>query len=177
MNPLATYKIHFIKLKNGAHDYEFELGNSFFEAFDNSIIKEANLKAQVVLYKDQPHMFDLSFDISGDIGVMCDRCLDHFSLPIKKHFDLLVKQTEKEREDEHDISYISMNAYEINISNFLYEISHLALPIQKTCELAKKECDSKTAKKLDELKAENRTQEADPRWDKLKELIKKDKSN
>lgn len=174
MKELSKYKIHFIKLKNGAHHFEFELDQTFFNAFESSRIAQASLNANVTLYKDQDHMFDLAFQINGKVKSTCDRCLDEFDLPLETTFDLLVKLTDKPREDEHDITYLPMGSYEINLSKYLYDVCHLALPMQSKCELANKKCGN-TANKLEELKAENREKIADPRWEKLKELIKTEK--
>lgn len=175
VNHLGNYKIQFIKLSNGAHHFEFELDQAFFDTFESSIIDEANLLANVTLYKDQVHVFDLQFNITGKVKSVCDRCLDEYSLPIQTQFDLLIKQTDKEMEDEHDITYLPLSAYEIDIRKHLYDICHLALPLQSKCELGGKKCNELTAQKLEQLKAENRKKEADPRWDKLKDLLKTDK--
>jgi uncharacterized metal-binding protein YceD (DUF177 family) len=176
VNRLGKYKIHFIKLKNGVHHFDFDLDKTFFSSFDGSRIDDAKLSANVTLYKDQAHMFDITFQVNGEVKSICDRCLDEFNLPLQTHFNLLVKMTDKEREDEHDITYLPMSAYEIDLSKHLYDVCHLALPIQSKCELAEKKCNTATANKLEELKAENREKIADPRWDKLKELIKTEKN-
>jgi uncharacterized protein len=174
---LAKYKIQFIQLDNGSHNFDYQLGDAFFEAFENSKITKADISAQVVLTKEQAHMFDLDFFITGKAEMVCDRCLDNFYLPIKNEFNLLVKLTEKERENEHDITYLPMNTFQINIANYLYEIICLAIPMQVKCEdSGEKKCNKEVEKKLNELNASNKEMEIDPRWDELKKLINTDKT-
>jgi len=173
---LAKYKIQFIKLKKGTHHFNFQLDTAFFDCFDNSKITEASIDAKVDFHIEQDHIFEIDFSIDGKAKMNCDRCLDHFNLPLKNHFNLLVKMTEKERENEHDITYLPFNAYEINIAKYLYEVCHLALPMQLKCEdSGTKTCDTSVLNKLEELDINNQEPISDPRWDELKKLIKTEK--
>lgn len=170
---LAKYKIQFIKLKSGTHHFNYQLDQTFFDCFENSKITEANINADVNLHKEQDHIFDLDFNVNGTAKMVCDRCLDEFNLPVQNHFNLQVKMTEKEMENEFDITYLPFNAYEINVAKYLYEVCHLALPMQLKCADSKtKECNSKILRKLEELDINNQESISDPRWDELKKLIK-----
>ncbi len=172
MDKLADYNIQFVKLKNGVHHYDYTLGKSFFEAFESTLITDADIDAEVVLYKNQPNMFDLDFSIKGKVKRVCDRCLDEFMLPIQNQFNLLIKITEKERENEHDITYLPFSAYQINVAKYLYDIAHLAIPMQVKCEdSGTKTCNTLVEEKLEELNGEQPSDQVDPRWDGLKKLI------
>lgn len=177
MENLAKYNIQFIKLNKGSHDFDYQLDDTFFEAFENSKITKATISAEVILTKDQANMFDLDFSIRGKAEMICDRCLDNFFLPIKNDFNLLIKLTEKERENEHDITYLSINSYQVNIAKYLYDIICLAIPMQVKCEdSGEKKCNDEVEQKLKELDASNQEMENDPRWDELKKLINTDKT-
>ena len=177
MNKLAKYNIQFLKLNNGNHTFDYHLDRSFFDCFENAKITDANIDAQVTFLKEQDHMFELDFNINGTAEMTCDRCLDPFDLPLKSHFNLLVKMTEKERENEHDITYLPFGAYEISVANYLYDICLLALPMQLKCAYSGiKTCNETILKKLEELDINNQEPNSDPIWDELKKLIKTDKN-
>jgi len=174
----SDYNINFVKLSNGSHHFEYKLGNAFFQAFENSLITEADIFANVTLHKEQPNTFDLDFDIKGKVMVTCDRCLDDFALPIANAFNLMVKLTDKIKENEHDITYMSFSDYQINVASYLYEICTLALPMKMECkDSGVKQCNEEVEKKLEELdRAKENDADQDPRWDALKNLVKnKDK--
>ncbi len=179
MEKLYEYNIVFIKLANGVHHFDYHVGNTFFTAFESSLIQEATLDVAVVLTKEQAHVFDLDFHIKGIITRTCDRCLDDFPFPIDTHFNLLVKQTEKEKENESDITYLPMSEYQINLAKYIYDICNLAIPMRTVCEDSKiKKCNNEVEKKLEELERANLESETeDPRWDALKDLLKDNKKD
>lgn len=92
----------------------------------------------------------------------------------------MVKQTEKIKENEHDITYISLADYQINVAKYIYDVCHLAVPMKILCaESDKKTCNTIVEKKLKELAPNNRSSktEEDPRWDVLKTLVNPKKEN
>lgn len=172
MGNLTDFNIQFVKLENGSHQFDYQLEESFFSSFENTTISDAKISASVTLYKEQPNMFNLFFSINGTLKAVCDRCLDDFNLPINNTFDLLVKQTEKEKENEFDITYISYGEHQINVAKYLYDICLLAIPLTVKCEdSGVKTCNPDVEKKLKELDINNQDIEGDPRWEELKKLI------
>ncbi len=180
MDKLSNYDIVFIKLSKGNHLFNYKLDSSFFLNFENTIITDCNIDVAISLNKDQPHVFDMDFTVNGTIAAICDRCLDTINLPINYQFNLLVKQTEKIKENEHDITYISLADYQINVAKYIYDVCHLAVPMKILCaESDKKTCNTIVEKKLKELAPNNRSSktEEDPRWDVLKTLVNPKKEN
>ena len=70
--------IPFIGLKEGIHQYEFEINSSFFEQFDYSIIEKADFAINVTFDK-RKNLFNLAFDLKGHVIANCDRCLEELN--------------------------------------------------------------------------------------------------
>jgi uncharacterized protein len=159
-------------LRDGRHLYDFEIGNKFFEEFEESEIKEANLSAGIELDKRSSH-FDLIIKIKGVVRICCDRCLEMFLQPINCENRLLVKFGKKWDDTNPDIITIPADENELDLKQYLYEFIHLALPIQRVHpgdKPGKNFCNPDMLKKLNQHIL-NKEKENDPRWDELKKLI------
>jgi uncharacterized protein len=158
-------------LKDGRHLYDFEIGNGFFEGFEESEIKEGKLSVNIILDKRSSH-FELTFKISGKVKVCCDRCLEMFFQPVESENRLLVKYGKERDDSDPDLLVIPAEEYELDVRQYIYEFILLALPIQKVHPGGSKdnECDPEMIKKLHEhIISEEKSN--DPRWDELKKLM------
>jgi uncharacterized metal-binding protein YceD (DUF177 family) len=159
-------------LKEGHHIFDFEIGDKFFEEFEGSEIKEANLSVVIELDKRSSH-FDLIFKITGEVRICCDRCLEIFLLPIASENRLLIKLGKNWDDSDPDIITIPADMHELDIKQYLYEFIHLALPIQRVHpgdKPGENSCNEDMLKKLNQHIVNNEKEE-DPRWDELKKLI------
>ncbi len=159
-------------LKKGCLQYDFEIGDKFFEEFEESEIKEGTLLVNIELVK-QPSHFDLIVRIAGKVRISCDRCLELFFQHIECEHRLLVKLGEKWDDSDPDIITIPADEHELDIKKHLYEFIHLALPIQRVHPEGQKGtsfCNPDMLKKLSRYIVKEE-KETDPRWDELKKLI------
>jgi uncharacterized protein len=159
-------------LKEGRRLYDFEIGDKFFEEFEESEIKEGNLAVNIELDKRSSH-FDLIIKINGEVRICCDRCLEMFLQHIECENRLVVKLGEKWDDSDPDIITITADEHELDIKQYLYEFIHLALPIQRFHPLdktGKATCNPDMLKKLNQHIV-TREKGNDPRWDELKKLI------
>ena len=169
MNPLKEFIIQFAGLKNGCHEFDFKVDDKFFGEFEYAIIKKGNLDVHLVLDKRE-HLLVLDFTISGTVELVCDRCLDPFDYPMETRQEQLVKiSDEAEGEDQDEIVYIGTKEHEIDVSPFIYEFTHLALPIvsiHPDDAGGTPTCNPETLAVLEKLRAkENKqAQDNDPRW-------------
>jgi uncharacterized protein len=159
-------------LKEGCHLYDFEIGNKFFEEFEESEIKEGNLSVNVELDKRSSH-FDLIVKIQGEVRISCDRCLEMYFQSIICENRLVVKFGKEWDDRDPDIITLPADEHELDIKQYLYEFIHLALPIQRVHPADKtgvSPCNPEMLKKLNQHIV-NKEKENDPRWDELKKLI------
>ena len=169
MKTLKQFKIPFKGLSLGAHDYDWEVDNRFFEAIENPDVLDCKVWVNLRLEK-QERMMVLEFDISGHLYVCCDRCLEKFNLPLNISENYFIKFGEEYKEESESILVIPETEYQIDISELIFDFISLAIPIKKV-HLEDKEgnstCSETALSRLAELSEQKRS---DPRWDALKNI-------
>jgi len=172
---LMKYVIQFAGLKEGRHEFEFDVDDSFFEQFESSEIKKGKLAVRVILDKNR-QVLEMGFFIQGTVQSICDRCLDELDLPLQYQGKLFFKFGEESYELTDEIIILSSSEYKINISQYIYEFIHLALPYRKIHPdiNGASGCNSGMIQKLESLtNHETREKNYNYSWDKLKEIIDK----
>lgn len=176
MNPLKQFSLPFTGLKLGTHQFDYELDDTFFNAFEYSLIKSGNLKVDLELEKQETMML-LKFKVMGTVNLDCDKCLSEFALPINLYERQIVKFAEAEMEsDDEEIISLSRKETAIDISGPLYEMINVAVPYIKHCDQGGQECDQEMIDRLEKLsidkQEEEKEQTSDPRWEALNKLKK-----
>jgi uncharacterized protein len=174
---LSKYEIAFKGLKEGIHQFEYELDDRFFEKFENSEIKKGSLKASVSLTK-QTTLIILEFAVKGTVELMCDRCLDMYNQKVNNKSKVFVKFGLEKEEMSDDVIVIPFEDHQINVAQYLYELVILGLPIKHIHPSGKNgnsACDPEMIKKLDEYLVRDTSEEdedpVDERWNELKKLL------
>jgi len=171
---LDKFDIDIIKLGTGSHDYQFEIGNSFFEAFDGEIINKGKGKVDVTLDKNE-RLIDVTFHFKLNVELTCDRSLEKFDYQIDETEGLIFKYGEEEGELDENIIIIPHSSQRINLAQHIYEFTSLAVPMKK---LHPKFDDTDDTDELvyssnEEYQPEVENQATDPRWEALQKLKKK----
>lgn len=175
MKDLKEFNIPFVGLKEGSHLFEYQIDKKFFEAFQFDEFDNAQVKTTVAFVKKST-LFELSFTINGTVTVPCDVTNELFDLPIAGDLNLVVKFG-PEFNDEHDeILILPHEAYQINVAQYIYELIVLSVPTKRIHpSVTDGSMQSETLKKLEELRINKEKtveeESADPRWDKLKDLL------
>jgi uncharacterized protein len=169
---LKTYSIPFTGLKLGKHYFEYEITDAFFNEFEYSLVKKADLVCKLELEK-QETMLILNFDIAGHISSNCDKCLAEYLQPMEIHEQQIARFSEEEMGEDDEIITLGKNDHEIDVAGLIYEYVNVALPFIATCgdEGNTKYCDREMLDNLNKLAANDEQPEsADPRWEALKKL-------
>ncbi len=141
MDALRPFSIPIKSIGNTTHQFDFQVGNDFFETFEDSIIKDGNFSIRLELDK-RTTVMDLRFIIKGSFQTECDRCLAGINLEIEGEHDLIAKFSESE-DEEAEVIYIHPMAHEFNVAKYIYEYVCLSIPISKSCQGdAKPQCDA-----------------------------------
>jgi uncharacterized metal-binding protein YceD (DUF177 family) len=162
--------IPFSSLKDGKHEFEFSINAEFFEQFDHSLVNDGNVEIEID-FENKPNLLELSIRFDGNINTTCDRCSDPLEIPIEGDEFLVVKFGDDESIDDH-IMYIPDNAYELDISDQIYQMVNLSLPV-KVEHINEEDCDPEMIQKLREfsgLSQKEKEDQLDPRWDALNKL-------
>jgi uncharacterized metal-binding protein YceD (DUF177 family) len=174
LKSLRKYSIPFTGLKLGKHQFDFVVDDAFFDEFDYSLVKKANLQCLVELDR-QETMLILNFQIKGTVEANCDRCLAQYQQPLDITEQQIAKFSDEEIDEDEEIITLSKNDHEINIAGLIYEYINVAMPFILVCsnEGETSSCDKEMLEKLNNLSANNEQDEhTDPRWDVLKKINK-----
>ncbi len=173
MEKLRKYEVVFSGLKNGKHNFRFEIDKEFFQLFDTEQeFTDPKLVADVLMEK---HTTFLEFWIttSGTVNLTCDITNDQFDHPISSEMRLLVQFGEEYDDSEEEVITIPRNDHAFNVAQFIYEEVMLAIPMKKISPNISDE-DIENLEKYKPQEETEKEPEADPRWDALRKL--KDKN-
>ena len=165
---LDLFKIKFTGLKLGLHEFDFELGDTFFRKFDYSDIYNTQFTVLLDLDKRESMMV-LEYNISGKATYPCDRCGDDYTFEIEADDQLIVKLS---GDDADDVGVITLGQEEfvLDVSQAFYETIVVNLPLRRVHD--RKDCNQEVLKKLEELERESdeNNDNIDPRWSQLNNL-------
>ena len=174
MKGLREFEIPYVGLKLGLHKFEYDIDAAFFKHFEESLIKDCNVRVKLEFDKKET-FFIASFFIDGTVKVECDRCLIPFDKNIFGDYVCYIKFAEdpSKMNDEPEVMYIPREQTVIELSHLIYEYVNLCLPIQKLgCEKPglEPQCNKEVLKYLAPEGGKKETAEEDPRWAALKKL-------
>ncbi len=150
MDVLHEYKIGFSGLAIGHHHFSFDVRQPFFERFEQSEILECDVHLDLLMEKDE-NMLVFQFAFTGWVKLDCDRCLDQYKQYVDQEQQIIVKYGEAYREQSEDIVIIPYGESHFDVSQYVFEYLHLALPIQRAHPLDESgasACNSEMLKKV-----------------------------
>jgi len=183
-----TFDIEVIKFKEGRHEIDFEIGDAFFQNFeDNEIVEKGNLAVRAILDKGA-NVIEVNFHIHGSVQLICDRSLEVFDHPLDFSEKMIYKYGSEEKEIDEEVFMITRDTPVINVAQLIYEFILLALPLKKIHPDHRNELDDEELEVEggyvyidDELESteENpesteETKPVDPRWEQLMKLKSKE---
>lgn len=174
MFSLETLRIDLKALKEDSKEFEWVLGDDYFEALEDAEIQSGNVNVVISLRKAEG-CFDMQVNAKGFVVVTCDRCLDDMEQSIEANNRFIVKLGISDSEDDESIT-VDENEGMLDLLWVIYESIALSVPIKHVHAPGK--CNAAMTEKLDELSATRSGDEADevaidPRWSKLSELKEK----
>ena len=126
----SKYDINLAKLALKTHHFEYELGPDFFALFDQPLVEQGNLHADVELIKTE-RLLTLNFHIKGTVSLTCDRSLDEFDQPLDIEEQLLVRFGDENKELDDNVLQIVPETQALPLAQHLYDYIGLALPMKK----------------------------------------------
>jgi len=191
MGKFSAFKLPLKSLNEGTHEFDYHLGQDFFINMENSDIHGANLDVKLtVVYAHD--CYDLRFHITGEIVLLCDRCLDELVQPVDVEYHIRVEYGADYDDGNDDLLIIPESDNDLNVAYMIYDTVVLAIPIKHVHQPGK--CNRQMSAVLrkhrvrasgedadleneliDEMDEADDTQApADPRWDGLKGLRTED---
>lgn len=176
MNWLSQYSIKFSGLSEGMHLFGFSADKRFFAEFEEGDLEEGNVRIEVELEKRSTYL-RLNFIVSGEVELVCDRCLEKYRQMIQSRTPMLVKFSDEDLVDTDEVIYLHHGDSQVDLGKLIYELIVLSIPIRHVHpddEQGESLCDKEMLKKIDEYRihgVEKGTDTIDPRWNDLRKII------
>ena len=127
------YSIPYKGLKNGVHEFDFQVDDALFEAYDRVEIKGGNCSAHVVMKRSET-MLELAVTIEGEVICECDRCLEDCPIEVDYEGELLVKFSDEIDDYDGEVMWISPSESSLDLTQYIYESIVLSLPYRRVHE-------------------------------------------
>jgi uncharacterized protein len=163
-----AFKIPFVGLKLGKYEFELDVDNAFFETLSYSLIEKGDLKVWLDLEKKET-MLLASFYVEGTVEMVCSRCNETMDADVEGELEIIYKFGHEPYDDENLI-VISPDSFEIDVSQPIYELITVSLPLRPVHEEGK--CDEEMVKLIEKFQSKEKkdNNDSDPRWSALKNL-------
>ena len=173
MDKLRNYDIVFSGLKNGKHEFRFEIDKAFFQLFDTEQeFTDPKIVADVFMMKHSTFL-EFEIKISGTVNLVCDITIENFDHDIENEIKVLVKFGAEYDDSEEDVITIPMTDHAFNVAQLIYEVVMLAIPMKKISPNVS-DGDLEILEKFSPKDEPAEEPQSDPRWEALKKL--KDKN-
>ncbi len=182
----------------GVHEIVYKIGKQFFVNMESQDVHDADLTVNLTVnHKDD--LYYLAFAITGEVKLICDRCLDTMSYPIDAAYNIAVKYGAEYNDDSDELLEIPESDNYLNVAYMIYDTVELQIPMKHVHPLGK--CnramsallrkhrahrpDDEDAEMEDQLIDEMETgavggdadAASDPRWDALRPLAEDKNEN
>lgn len=169
------FSIPFSGLKQGKHEFVYEINNTFFTAFGYHEFNSASVHLTAALHKANT-LIELHLEAHGTVTVPCDVTNEPFRQPIRASLLLVIKFGEEYNDDNDEILLLPHGAHHIDIAQYCYEMLVLAVPQKRIHPgLADGTLKSEVLDTLNTLQPKKHkalaNNDTDPRWDTLKKLL------
>ena len=190
MGKYTAFKLPLKSLGVGTHEFEYHLDKQFFVNMESSDIHDADLNvALTVQYNGD--IYNLDFHITGEVVLICDRCLDDLRFPIDATYHIVVKYGEDYNDDNDEVLEIPETDNTLNVAYMIKDTVELAIPMKHVQPLGKcnrqmsamlkkhratsgdddAELENELIDEIDNIDAQSSAAgNSDPRWDALRKL-------
>lgn len=136
MGKFSVFNLPLKSLGVGTHEFEYHLDKQFFANMESSDVHDADLAVKLTV-KYNGDFYDLDFHISGEVVLICDRCLDDLHFPIDATYHIVVKYGDDYNDDSDEVLEIPQSDNTLNVAYMLYDTVELAIPIKHVHPLGK----------------------------------------
>ncbi len=169
----ADFKVNIIGLSQKAHRFDYAFGDDFFSLYSAALLERGQFEAEVILDKRET-LIEAHFGIRGNAKLVCDRSLEPFDFPMDIQRKILFKYGEEEKELSDEIMLITREQATLDLGQYLFEFITVNLPMKRLHPRFRDEesieDDIRLVYSSPADGGEEKEDEPDPRWEKLKNL-------
>jgi uncharacterized metal-binding protein YceD (DUF177 family) len=126
---MKEFKIPFVGLKEGKHNFEFDISKAFFDFFEYDEFNDVSIVTSLLLNKTST-MMELDFIVKGTVNVNCDLTNEPFDQEINADLKLIVRFGEEFNDENEEILILPHGEYEVDVKQYIYEMIVLAKPFK-----------------------------------------------
>lgn len=188
MGKFTEYKLPLKSMPDGIQTFEYHPTKQFFVNMENQEVRDADILVKLTV-DHRNGVYDMTFNISGELTVACDRCLDDLILPVETDYHIIVKYGPDYDDANDDFLQIPESDNYLNVAYIIHDTVTLSIPIKhvhphgkcnramsallkrhRTTSADPEEADLEDTL-MDEFDEIDSSQDAtDSRWDKLKDF-------
>ncbi|MDE6557325.1 MAG: DUF177 domain-containing protein [Duncaniella sp.] len=135
MGKFSAFNLPLKTLPEGVSEFTYHLDKQFFKNMENSDIHDANLETLLTV-THRNDLYTLSMHVTGDVTLICDRCLDNLVFPIDTTYDIAVKYGD-DYDETDELLVIPYSDNSLNVSYMIHDTVSLAIPIKHVHPLGK----------------------------------------
>ena len=124
------YSIGYKGLSNSVFDFEFEVDDALFTAYESREVLGGDCHVNVSLSKND-NQLDLDVAIQGEVTCECDRCLEPCPIEIDYEGHLLVRISTEDGEYDGEVMWLNPAEDKLDLTQYIYESIILSLPYQR----------------------------------------------
>ncbi len=175
MKELRPYDIKFTGLKNGKHQFTYEIDKSFLDRFPYNEVDDCKVDVEVDMNKSDT-MLEFSVKTKGTVNVPCDVSNEMYDQQIEGDFDFIVKFGNEYNDEREDLIIIPYGEHTYNVAQQIYENIVLNIPLKKVHpDILSGKIKTKNREYIinddENERIEENNEEIDPRWEALKKLL------
>ena len=166
MGKFSAYKLQLKSLAPGTHEFEYVLDKQFFANMESADIHDADLKVKLTaVYRGD--VYDLTFKITGNVVLLCDRCLDTMDFPIDASYHIMVKYGDDYNDDSEALAIPIKHVHPMGKCN--RQMSALLKKHRARATGEDADLENELIDEIDDIEESGSTA-TDPRWDALRNL-------
>jgi uncharacterized metal-binding protein YceD (DUF177 family) len=124
------YSVAYKGLKNSSFDFDFEVDDTLFAAYECRDIRGGKCQVKATMQKSDQQL-DFDFVITGEVTCECDRCLEDCQMPIDYEGHLIVRISDQQGEYDGEVMWLNPAENEVDLTQYIYESIVLSLPYQR----------------------------------------------
>lgn len=167
MGKFTEFNVPLKSLSPGEHVFDFHIGEQFFANMENTDIHGADLNVKLTV-NFRAERYALRFEVTGEVVLLCDRCLDDLICPIDTEYEVMVEYGDDYNCDSDDLLIIPWNDRELNVAYTIYDTVVLAIPMKRVHPLGK--CNRQMSAQLRKYRSRADDEDADLENDLIDEI-------
>lgn len=136
MGKFTEFSLPLKTLQEGVHEFDFTLTKPFFTNMECDEVHGADVKAHVTVTV-RHDLYDIVMQVTGELTLLCDRCLDELPWPIEADYHITVKYGDEYCDESDDLLVIPHSDTTLNIAYMLKDTVMLSIPMKHVHPLGK----------------------------------------